>query len=221
MITVWLALGLHRGSHNLVQSGRLTLKWVWWGRWHDLSAGCVYLRVCAQDTHSLCPGIALLAWNAWVGMGVGGSPGVRGGLESLPRVNDDLSINPDHSEHPWNYCPADSFDLRAGLGPRCGLSAPSCCFVHHAPQAPAQHRNCISFEKPDLYVVHLSAPGTDRTSISKPAYGWPSAFWLPDPSPNDQNGMKWQQGRSMFYWVICSYLLLSVYLFHQRPKGLH
>ncbi len=86
---------------------------------------------------------------------------------------------------------------------------------------PLRSTETASLLRNQICVVHLSAPGTDRTSISKPAYGWPSAFWLPDPSPNDQNEMKWQQGRSMFYWVICSYLLLSVYLFHQRPKGLH
>ncbi len=60
-----------------------------------------------------------------------------------------------------------------------------------------------------IYVVHLSAPGTDRTSISKPAYGWPSAFWLLTPPRTTKMGWKDSRAEVCFTGssaAICCYL---------------
>jgi len=112
---------------------------------------CVSQGVCTWHTQPV-------SWNSSAGLecmgrygGWGQSWGVKRPGISTP--DDDLSINPDHSEHPQNYWPADSFDLR-------GVWAQAAACLHLAVVLPITFPRPLrsaeavslpqSFEKPDL-----------------------------------------------------------------------
>lgn len=157
----------------------LRLKWVCWGRWHDLCAGCVcvFRGVCTGHSQPL-------SWNSSTGlecMGVGISPRAEEAwnLPEWMQIYQSIWIT-------LNILQMTGWLTPLIYGREVWTQAVACLHlvVVLATVFPQSRRNQIC-------VVHLSTPGTDKTSISEPAYGWPSACWLPHPSPQWKNGQKY------------------------------